>query len=107
MAKDHKKHQQELAQSGYRVPDAFYVADPNATQASTEEASGDGGKAASEIDPADSEHGYKGETLTPEELAAAQEASGQKLGSPPVENKAASTTTATTTPAAKTSSKKK
>lgn len=66
---DFKKHQQELAQSGYGIPDSFYVdADENRGQESTEEKSGDGGKAASKSEP-ESEHGYKGKMLTPDELA--------------------------------------
>jgi hypothetical protein len=84
MAEDYKAHQQKLSQSGYRIPDSFYVEDQNATQQSAEQESGDGGRANAEIDPADSEHGYKGALLSQQELAT-------KLGTGPVQNKAAAT----------------
>lgn len=66
--KDRAEHQQKLAQSGYRLPDNFYV-DPRDGQESAEKKSGDGGQAANDIDPADSEHGYTGE-LQPRDEAA-------------------------------------
>jgi hypothetical protein len=82
MSEDYKAHQQELAQSGYRIPDSFYADVSQASQQSAEQESGDGGRANAEIDPADSEHGYKGALLSQQELAT-------KLGTGPVQNKSA------------------
>lgn len=76
-------HQRELAQSGYRVPDNFYV-EPIPPQESAEEKSGDGGsKAIAAADETDSAHGFKGKLLTADEFAAEQK---NKTG--PVDNKA-------------------
>lgn len=72
MAKDKNRsraeHQASLSTSGYRVPDSFYV-DEVPKQESAEKESGDGGKAAADTDADGSEHGYKGELMTPEEHA--------------------------------------
>jgi len=65
MPQDKKQHQQELAASGYRLPDTLYVAPPGADLQSAEETSGDGGKAAGELE---SDIGYQGALATPEEV---------------------------------------
>jgi hypothetical protein len=82
MAKEHEKLQTELAKSGHVVPESRFVEDENATQQSAEQESGDGGKAAAEIDGSESEHGYHGKLLSREEYE-------KKLGAGPDENKSA------------------
>lgn len=74
---DPKEHQKELAQSGYRLPTEFYAEDPNQNQPSAEQKSGDGGSAAADLDASSSEHGYKGEMLTQEQLRAETQKSAQ------------------------------
>lgn len=67
--KDRAEHQAKLATSGYRLPDNFYVDTADNAQ-SAEKKSGDGGQAANDISPEDSEHGYKGELQSREEATA-------------------------------------
>jgi len=67
MADKQNKHQADLAASGYRLPDSFYVrAIPE--QQSTEKQSGDGGKAATAKQV--SEHGYQGDLQSLEDYQA-------------------------------------
>ena len=82
---DHDKLKADLARSGYSVPDSHFAEDPNATQQSAEQTSGDGGRAAADIDQTASEHGYHGKMLTQEDLA-------NKAKSGPASNKNAAET---------------
>lgn len=66
--KDRAEHQAALSRSGYRTPNHFYV-DQSDNQPSAEKHSGDGGQAANEADPADSNAGYKGTLQRPQEHA--------------------------------------
>jgi hypothetical protein len=58
MAEKENKHQKELAQSGYRLPDTYYV-EIESPGESAEKESGDGGAAAGG-ESQKSEHGYTG-----------------------------------------------
>ena len=66
-------HQKKMAESGYRLPDEFYV-EPTPKQQSAEEKSGDGGAAMSEQEPK-TDTGYQGELKSQAE--AQQEAQEQ------------------------------
>ena len=74
-----EKHQDALKQSGYRVPDHFYVEQVPADQ-SAEEESGDGGKAALSAEPKTGK-GYQGKLMSAEEYQ-------KKAKAGPAENKA-------------------
>jgi len=101
MADKYKKHQEELAASGYRLPDSFYVASADPGE-SAEEKAGDGGQKAANAKQ-ESEHGYDGELVEAEDVDAgrtvdpetgltipdAAEDQAQKAGATPSENKAA------------------
>jgi hypothetical protein len=81
MTEKYKKHQSELAQSGYILPDTFYIEGEEPGE-SAEEKSGDGGVKAGDVKQK-SEHGYQGELRSREELAdmnTVDPETGQTLG---------------------------